>query len=262
MDALRIAASGMSVAAANTEVTANNIANSGTKGFNEFRLASSDLSYKNIRSSGLVESEGIEPRPVGIDIGSGSKVAGVYRIVKQGTITNSGNPLHMAISGPGYFRVRLPNGQFGYSRNGIFHKSPNGLMTNSEGYVLDPEINLTNYQPDTIEITKDGKVKHIDPQNRSENEIGAVSLYKFPNEQGLTPIGNNLLTPNEGSGEAIEIQLEGSLESQIVSKSYEESTVDIVSGLSELIVVQRSYELCAKVMKSADEMLQSANNIK
>jgi flagellar basal-body rod protein FlgG len=261
IESLYIASTGMSVADKNIQVISNNLANINTPGFQKFELASSDLAYTTIKSSGTSEAEGAEPRPVGVSIGSGAKVAGTYRITKQMPSTATNNALDVAIQGPGYFQV-IANGKSAYTRAGNFKISPDRVVTTSEGYPLSPKLEISaDIDLNRVTIGQDGKVSYVD-NNGQQGTLEPIQIFKFSNEQGLDPIGSNLFIQTTASGEAQAVILGVMQEATLNQKQLERSGVDPVEELSSLITAQRAYELNSKVIKIVDGLLESVNGLK
>src|SRR5215475_7413252 len=117
MRAMYTAATGMASQALNVDVIANNIANLRTTGFKRQRVEFQDLLYEHIRRIGTQTSTQGNILPVGIDLGSGVKVVGTPRLMTQGTISQTGADLDLAITGEGFFKVLMPDGTFTYTRD-------------------------------------------------------------------------------------------------------------------------------------------------
>src|SRR3954470_884230 len=120
MNALHIAASGMLAQELNVEVVSNNIANMRTTGFKRQRAEFTDLLYQNLRRMGTDSSDSGTVVPTGTQIGSGVKFEATARITTQGSLEATSKPLDVAIRGDGYFRIQMPDGRTGYTRDGSF----------------------------------------------------------------------------------------------------------------------------------------------
>src|ERR1700733_12734564 len=128
MRSMDIASTGMLAQQLNVEVISNNIANLNTTAFKSQRADFQDLLYQNDRSVGAQSSDTGTIVPVGVQIGSGVKAAAVYRIAQQGTLTNTNNPLDIAIQGHGYLQVQMPDGSTQYTRDGSLQLSATGQL--------------------------------------------------------------------------------------------------------------------------------------
>ena len=142
MRSLSIAATGMLAQQLNVEVISNNIANLNTNAFKAQRADFQDLLYQDERSVGTNSSDTGTTVPVGVQIGTGVKAAAVYRIAQQGNLTNTSNPLDLAVQGHGYFQVLMPDGSTAYTRDGSLQMSSTGQFVTADGYVIQPAITI------------------------------------------------------------------------------------------------------------------------
>src|SRR5438105_2162367 len=110
MRALHTAATGMAAQELNVQVISNNIANLRTTGFNKQRAAFQDLIYDHVRRVGAQASDQGTILPVGVDLGGGVKTVGTPRLMTQGTLSQTGNDLDIAIRGEGFFKIQMPDG--------------------------------------------------------------------------------------------------------------------------------------------------------
>ena len=111
MKSLGIAATGMLAQQLNVEVISNNIANMVTTGYKRQRPEFQDLLYQSQRRVGSTSSDSGTVVPSGIQLGLGVRTAAVYRVMEQGTLTNTSGPFDLAIQGKGWFQVGLPSGR-------------------------------------------------------------------------------------------------------------------------------------------------------
>src|SRR5215469_15137003 len=114
MRALSTAATGMAAQQMNVEVISNNIANMNTVGFKRQQAEFEDLLYQDVERAGTQSSTNGTIVPTGIQIGAGVKAGSVYRITEQGSLTQTGNQLDVAINGRGYLQVQMPDGTISY----------------------------------------------------------------------------------------------------------------------------------------------------
>jgi flagellar basal-body rod protein FlgG len=258
-----MAAATTAVQAANTriEVRANNIANMKTTGFQKFAVQTSDLSYNNIGKAGELKNSESSPSPVGAQVGRGTKVAAAYRILTQGDLQRTDQPLDIALTGPGYFAINLPGGLTGYTRRGAFQLNPdNGTIVTSEGDALDGDLTIPpGVDVNTINISNDGTVTYVDKTTNQTQTVGQIIVYTFPNERGLEAQGSDMYLPTDGSGEAIELTDQSNSMKQ---KFLEESNVQPVEELVGMIEDQRAYEMATRIIRTADEMAADLNKIK
>jgi len=261
MRALNIAATGMQAQQTNVEVISNNIANMNTTGYNRRRAEFTDLLYQNMKRVGSNSSDSNTIVPTGIQLGLGVKTASVYRITEQGSLVSTSNNLDLAVSGKGYFQVQLPSGQTAYSRDGEFSLSSTGQIVTSQGYTVLPSVTVpTNAVSITVNSSGQVSVK-LDGQT-TDSTVGQLQLAVFPNEAGLEAQGDNLFLETASSGAAV-VSNPGQPGYGTLLQGYlENSNVNVVSEITDMISAQRAYEMNSKVIQSADEMLQTINQVK
>ncbi|WGD28591.1 flagellar basal-body rod protein FlgG [Ancylobacter sp. WKF20] len=253
MRALAIAATGMSAQQTNVEVIANNIANINTTGFKRARAEFADLLYQAERAQGVPNVDGGLPIPDGALVGLGVRTVGVRNLHMQGPLTQTGNPLDLAINGRGWFQITSPTGETVYTRAGSFNKGPAGELVTNDGYVVEPAI---TFPANTVEIAvnETGQIYAKVAGQAAPQLLGQLSLANFPNDGGLEPIGNNLYRETDASGTAV-TGVAGDAGFGKVHQAYlESSNVDPVKEITELISAQRAYEMNSKVIQAADEM--------
>lgn len=261
MKALGIAATGMLAQQTNVDVIANNIANANTTGFKSGRAAFQDLIYQSMRQEGALTSTEGTSRPVGMNVGLGVQSAGVIRLNTQGGLSQTENQLDLAIEGHGFFVVNRPDGTQAYTRAGSFQLSAEGQIVTLDGYEIDPGVNV----PDNtrqIEINQQGVVMAYVDSDPAPVELGQMTMATFLNEAGMKPIGNNMLEETTASGEPT-LVTPGEPGVGIIRQGYlENSNVNIIQQITDLISAQRAYEMNSKAIETADQMLSTANQIK
>ncbi len=261
MRALSIAATGMQAQQLNVEVISHNIANMNTTGFKRQRAEFSDMLYQNLERPGGSSSASGNVLPLGIQVGVGVRTDAIGRVTAQGNITNSENPYDLAISGRGYFQVSLPSGQTAYTRAGNLAINADGLLVTADGYPVEPQITIPG-EATSVRISRDGIVEatlegQVDPQN-----LGQLELAAFINPPGLEAIGDNLFLETPASGPAT-VSTPGTDGLGTLMQGFlETSNVNAVEEISALIVAQRAYEMNAKVITAADEMLQTTTQLR
>ncbi len=257
--AMWIAASGMQAQQLNVDVISNNLANVNTAGFKRSRPDFQDLLYQNLKLAGMASSNSTEI-PTGMQLGQGSRPVAIQKIFIQGDYQQTQNELDLAIDGNGFFQVLQPNGEVAYTRAGSFKLDSEGRVVTSDGYTIEPEITIPS---DTLNITvgTDGIVSVLEAGQSDATETGTIELAKFINQAGLNSIGRNLYLPTTASGEAT-TGTPGSIGFGTISQGYlEMSNVSVVEEMVNMIAGQRAYEVNSKAIQTADQMLQTANNI-
>jgi flagellar basal-body rod protein FlgG len=260
MRALQIGATGMQAQQLNVEVISNNIANMTTTGYKRQRPEFQDLLYQNVIRPGAQSSDIGTIVPSGIQLGTGVRASAVYRIDEQGELQQTSNSLDLAITGPGYFQVELPNGDTAYTRAGSFQLNANGQVVTSNGYVVKPGLVIPK-DTTAITVNEDGQVFAKVDGTTAPVQVGQLELATFANDAGLEAVGNNLLLETPASG----VPVTGAPSSlgfgSLTQGSLESSNVNIVSEITNLITAQRAYEMNSKVIQTSDQMLQTANQM-
>ena len=265
--ALNIAATGMSVAVDQINTTANNLSNFGSTGFKHLLLTSTELKVQTRMPAGIRLSEGGEPSPVGVQFGSGAKTAAIFRVMQQGELKPSGNALHLAINGSGYFKVDAGNGRVFYTRNGAFSKNKDGLIETAEGYIVMPGIpiqsDLPLDDPARFKITDEGRVFVKPNPGGPFEEVGRLAMARFPNDAGLEAVEGGYFMENlDASGPEIPGFPRSESFGAVSQGHLEQSTVDAVKELTDAIAAQRQYELTSKMITAADNMYNTLNQMK
>jgi flagellar basal-body rod protein FlgG len=242
MRSLNIAATGMLAQQLNVEVISNNIANLNTTAFKKQRAEFQDLLYQNERRVGATSSDTGTIVPVGVQIGSGVKAAAVYRLSTQGSLTNTNNPLDLAIQGKGFFQIQMPDGTTAYTRDGSLQLSPTGELVTADGYVVEPGITLPS-NTTAVTINANGQVLAQVAGAAAPTTVGQLQLASFPNEAGLQALGGNYLQETPASGTAVTGSPGATAFGTIQQGYLETSNVNIVSEITDLITAQRAYEM-------------------
>lgn len=261
MNALKIAATGMAAQQIRVDVISNNLANMSTTAYQPRVAEFADLLYQQHLPPGAVSSQTGNIVPAGIQMGMGVRPSTVSIEIVQGGISPTGGDLDLAIEGRGYFEITLPSGEASYTRDGKFFRDAEGLIVNTDGFPLADNITIPN---DTrrLTISQDGTVTAFFDNAPDGQEIGTISMTVFANPKGLEAMGGNLFRETSGSGAPI-VGEPGSEGIGTMRQGYlEDSGVDVVEEISELIEAQRGYELNSKVITASDEMLAATTRIK
>ena len=255
--AMRTAASGMTAQQMNVDTIANNIANVNTTSFKRDQLSFRTALYRTYREPGAATA-GNFSNPTGLQVGSGVEVGSSLKLHEQGDLELTNNPLDIAINGPGYFRVQLGNGEFRYTRDGSFRQDGDGTVVTSDGYRLDPQINIDGIS--SISVGQDGTVSGKTADGGVTN-VGQVQIFRFANVGGLKATDANLFQETLSSGPAQQT-VPGNAGAGFLRQNFRErSNVQIVEELIELIQAQRNYEVNSRTIRVADEMLQQVGQL-
>lgn len=261
MQALRIAATGMAAQETNVEVISNNIANMRTTGFKKYRAEFQDLLYQSLRREGTSTSSAGTMVPTGVQVGMGVKTAATSRIMSQGSVSLTEKELDVAIRGEGFFEIELPDGRTAYTRDGTFERDADGRIVTVDGYVVQPEMTIPD-EARSVTINNEGTVEIILEDDANPVELGRLTLTRFVNKGGLLPIGENLFVETAASGNPQVGNPADDGFGTLLQGYLEESNVDAVTEISDLIAAQRAYEMNSRVISAADEMMASVSNLR
>ncbi len=261
MRALTIAATGMSAQQTRVEVISNNLANMSTTGYNARRAEFADLHYQQASRPGTINATDGTVLPTGVQLGLGVRPTAVSMTLQQGSSAATGGDLDLAIEGDGYLEVTLPSGVSAYTRDGGLKRSAEGQIVTSDGYPVVPDITIPD-DARTISINAEGEVYAYFDDQIEPQLLGQFTLTGFANAKGLEAIGSNLFRQTPASGDPF-TTTPGSDGLGTVRQGYlEESSVDPVREITELIEAQRGYELNAKVISAADQILGATVQIR
>jgi flagellar basal-body rod protein FlgG len=260
MLALYTAASGMAAQELAVQVISNNIANLSTTGYKRQRAEFQDLLYDHVSQVGTQTSSQGNILPVGIELGLGVKTVGTPRLMTQGNLSSTSNSLDLAVQGDGFFKILMPDGSFAYTRDGSFNLDSQGRIVTAEGNVVQPGITIPS-TASSITINQQGQVSVTIPGSTTPSVLGQLTLTRFINEAGLQAIGDNLVvdTPASGAPQDGLAMINGY--GSIQQGNLEQSNLDAVVEMTNLITAQRSYEMNSKVVTAPDQMLQTNNNM-
>jgi flagellar basal-body rod protein FlgG len=260
MRALQTAATGMMAQELNVQVISNNIANMRTTGYKRQRAEFQDLLYEHVSRVGSQTSSQGNMLPAGIEIGSGVKTVGTPRIMTQGSLTSSGKDYDIAIRGEGFFKITMPDGRTAYTRDGSFELDAQGRLVTAAGNIVQPGITIPQ-NATAVTINTQGQVSATVPGSTTSTQLGQIELAHFINKAGLQGLGDNLYfeTPASGTPQNGTPSTDGLGDLQ--QGNLESANVESVTEITDLIAAQRAYEMNAKVITAADQMLSATSNL-
>lgn len=261
MRALKIAATGMSAQQLRVATISNNLSNMSTTGYNARRAEFADLHYQQMARPGTVNATDGTVLPTGVQVGLGVRPAAITLQLEQGALTATGGDLDLAIEGNGYLEVGLPSGETAYTRDGGLKRNGEGLIVTSDGFPVEPEIVIPD-DARSISINGAGEVFAYFANAPEGELLGQFNMSGFTNAKGLEAIGGNLFLETEASGPAT-VSTPGEDGLGTLRQGYlEDSSVDAVREITELIAAQRGYEMNAKVISAADQMMGATTQIR
>ncbi|MBN1418721.1 MAG: flagellar basal-body rod protein FlgG [Planctomycetes bacterium] len=247
----------------NIDVIANNVANVSTSGFRRDRAHFADLFYSREAQIGAPRAEG-PARPVGILVGNGVRFVATEKEFEPGSLENSGGELHVAIGGTDgnlFFRIRTADGREAFTRSGAFTRDSDGNMVTPNGDSLEPAMTIPQ-DAKSVTIARDGTVSYSDGESPEDQILGRITLARFTNPAGLEPFGDNLFRQTASSGEPQDVLPDTGGAPPLHQRFLEASNVKAINELVRLIQSQRAYEINSNVIRTSDEALQVANNLR
>jgi flagellar basal-body rod protein FlgG len=243
------------------DVVSNNLANMSTTGYNARRADFADLHYQQLARPGTISAEDGTMLPTGVQVGLGVRPAAVSVVLAQGTLSATGGDLDVAIEGAGYLEVTMPSGGSAYTRDGALKRTGEGLIVTSDGHPIAPGLTIPA-DARSISINANGELYAYFEGQVEPQLLGQLNLVGFTNEKGLEAIGSNLFLESPASGPPV-VGTAGQDGLGMLRQGYlEESSVDAVREVTELIKAQRGYELNAKVITAADQMLSATTQVR
>ena len=259
--AMHTASTGMAAQQLNIDTIAHNLANVNTNGFKRSRAEFADLLYQIQRLPGSAASN-VGVFPVGIQIGAGVRPITVAKEYQQGSLRQTNNALDLAIEGAGFFQVSRPDGTTMYTRAGSFKTDNAGNVVTGDGDTMIPSITSPSGALQ-IDIGQDGTVSVLLPGVSQATQVGALQLVRFDNPAGLIAQGGNLFLDSAASGSAQAGTPGFTTGFGLIRQGFlETSNVNIADEMVNMIIAQRSYEINAKAIQAADDMMSVVNNLR
>jgi len=261
MRILKIAATGMAAQQMRVETISNNLANMSTTGYNARRAEFADLHYQQVSRAGTISASDGSVLPTGVQLGLGVRPSAISVNLSQGSLRETGGDLDVAIDGAGFLEVTLPSGQTAYTRDGGLKRSADGLIVTSDGFPVGPEIAIPD-DARSLSVNPEGEVFAFFDDATAAQPLGQLNLVGFANAKGLEAVGGNMFRETEASGPP-NVSTAGQDGLGTLRHGYlEDSAVDPVRQITELIEAQRGYELNAKVITAADQMLVATTQVR
>jgi flagellar basal-body rod protein FlgG len=235
-----------------TEVIANNLANVNTTGFKRSRAHFVDLLYQTVQSAGTIGSAGADTTSA-IQVGRGTRLAGVERLHSQGPVEATQRPLDIAIEGEGFLQVQMDNGQVAFTRDGSLQISDQGVLVTSGGQTVVPGIKIPE-DASEISISRNGIVSVTRGNSATPTEVGRIELARFSNPSGLQSVGENLYVATAASGEPTAGFPDDDGFGRLLQGHLEGSNVEIVQEMVDMIAAMRAYEINSKTIKNCESM--------
>ena len=257
----RIAVTGMLASQRQLEVVSNNLANVNSTGFKRAVAHTTDIGYQ----AGITAPVGADGAPVRVvGIGEGTQLADVHHDFLPGAVQATGNPLDIALQGDGFFSVRMPDGNPGYSRDGSFRLDSTGRLVTSGGLAVQSDAGSDLTVPtNSVDVRFDDAAQLVATAADGTSQIvGRLGLSQFPNNRGLLAAGQNTWTATAASGAAVNIPQGAANAPMVVAGALEGSNVEVGDEFTRLIQAQRGYQLNSKVVQAWDDVERMANELR
>jgi flagellar basal-body rod protein FlgG len=242
LEGMYTAAAGMAAQQSRLDAVANDLANASTTGYKRVRVAYRDLAY----------TEGAPGGTTALRLGSGAAASMIGRDDRQGSAQETGNPLDVAIEGPGYIPVKV-DGKTWLTRDGHLQIDAQGRLATGDGALIDPPITFPKgTAPDQISIATDGTV------TAAGKKLGQIRLVSVANPAGLDGGAENRFQATNASGAVSAAPRTTTLHTGVL----EASNVDMGDAMADLMDAQRSFQLASKAIQIADQALEIANGVK
>ena len=269
MRALYTAATGMIAEQTNVDTIANNLANVNTNGYKTQRTEFKSLLYQTLQTK-TTTADG-ENKPVGAQVGLGTRVSAITSIYTQGAMLASDSATDFVLEGDGFFAIRGADGEVTYTRNGNFiwglaADGRTALLDSRGGMVLDRENNPI-YIPegvnaDSVVFNQSGEIGYKTVEGNYVDMEQAFAVYHFDNPAGLEKLAFSCLRESLASGEPMLEGRDTTSQSKVHQYFLEGSNVQVADEMVNMIIAQRAYQMNSKAITTADTMLEIANNLK
>ena len=233
------------------DVISNNLANADTLGYKQESVSSQSfdklLTIKIRDGSQAYHNQAIGTMSLGVKVGE------VYTDYSQGSIRGTSSPLDLALSGSGFFTITTTNAKgetvTRYTRDGSFQLT-------KDGYLVDSQGNRVQGAGGDIQIDPNAKDITIDNSGRItvDGEVkDTLKIVDFEDYDYILKTGDNLYRVVDGATETTS-------NASVLQGYTEQSNVNVVSEMVDMITVTRAYEANQKMIRSQDSMLEKAVN--
>jgi flagellar basal-body rod protein FlgG len=275
MQSLNISTSAMRGVQQALDNTANNLANIDTIGYKRRVASFSELLSDSMNEQPTEDTQN-RNTPAGLRIGSGARLGLTKLDLGQGNSKLTDVPTDVMIEGEGYFlvskQIRDANGaliqeEYRFTRDGAFKIQQNDdqggyVLHTTTGHILTDNNGVPFVLPEpvqNIQISKEGVLM------ANGTEYGTIGLWKVDNPDQLQQVGTNLYDAQLASGENPSTKYANALDEQVATLrqgALETSNVSMQEEMSQLVNIQRAYQLNSRAIGISDQMMGIANSIR
>lgn len=253
------------------DLLADNIANVDTVGYKRKQSNFEDTLTRVQQQTSDLNLPG-RASPSGFNLGFGSRMSQVTVNYTQGSIKETGNPTDLAIEGDAMFSVLTPDGVVAYTRGGDFHIQPvpndadTVFLVNKQGYVvLNAEGEPITFASNA-KLSVDAEGNLLATNGEGTTEVGRIALLTAERPDALIQRDGNLFVLAAGVDPAQamvdSLTLPQERRASLRQGALEASNVDLAEAMTEMIQVQRAYQLTARALTSGETMMGLANNLR
>ena len=256
IDALHISESGLRATQKWIDTISNNVANMQTAGFKKSAVNFTDL-VRSQEATDIAQGSQSSTDAGGI----GTRIAGNSTVFSMGSVQATNNPLDIVIQGNGFFEVVRADGGLAYTRLGRMKVTAEGQLSSATGMVLSGDIRIP---PDVeaIEVQADGMVRGRVGGTEDIIDLGQLRIARVGNPESMKSLGDGLYTTTDASGEATLHTAGSEGVGQLLQGHLEMSNVDLVEEMTSLVLAQRAYQLNARIVQTADQIMETINNLR
>jgi flagellar basal-body rod protein FlgG len=251
IDALYISATGLRSQQEQIDVISNNVANLQTPGFKKSRVSFAEISGATQAGEGGTMTSS----------GGGTRIQSTAPVFTAGEYRPTGNVTDLAIDGNGFFELETELGEKVYTRAGQFHVNAEGEVVSASGLRLAQTLQVPAGVTD-LRIAPTGEVTALLPGDTERSEIGAIELAVFAAPDALAPVGDNNFAPTGLAGVASFGKPGDPGVGTLQQGFLEMANVNLVEEMTQLVMAQRAYQLNARVLQAADQVMETINNLR
>jgi flagellar basal-body rod protein FlgF len=260
MKGIWVPVSAMNAQVKKVDILANNIANAPTTAFKRDDVTFKEHLEAHENGYGDIDLPSKEWSPSDFYHSYGADQAFVkaqksYTDFSQGQLLPTHMNSDLALSGPGMFHISDGNESF-YTRNGQFVVNHNQQLATSSGYIFVNQHLLPELKPISVNPTIPVQINSQGQVFQDGAEVGKLNIVEFENLENLLKSHQQKFTLDK----KFQNEIKPSLQTQILQGFSEQSNVNVIIEMSELMKANRHFETLQKALKTYDNMAQKSIN--